>query len=362
VTPDEESPLNPVPEPVVEAAFRRAGQARGAPTPEAWTPTLMDHYGRCLGLFCVARPIRPRSPQAPLGPSLRPILRGPRIRSYLDLTDDRDTVILSDAPAEAIAEGESAWDYATVIERPEGGRPPWAIGRRPTPIPTLWDAGVLQPAELAAVYESFCARAPDEQPPDEVALALATLVILHTGLDPVSVLGMSADPPPEGERTAAWLIPDRAMIAHELPADLPASPDPLPPDLYFPGGRVVELPLPPVLARLARVYDAHRAAQGRPFAGGPYLRLDGPEGARPLLLLELERRLQAISARVTPASLRRTFAPLYAWADLEPVLGAVIANRFPMSLRSTTFYTNVAAGGLAECGFRSKVNARIGRT
>ncbi len=51
---------------------------------------------------------------------------------------------------------------------------------------------------------------------------------------------------------------------------------------------------------------------------------------------------------MTPASLRRTFAALYTWADLEPVLGAFIANRFPMSLRSTTFYTNVAAPELAE--------------
>jgi hypothetical protein len=76
------------------------------------------------------------------------------------------------------------------------------------------------------------------------------------------------------------------------------------------------------------------AAHGRQSAGRPYLRLEGPEGPRPLLLRDLERRLQAISARVTPASLRRTFAALYTWADLEPVLGAFIANRFPMSLRS----------------------------
>jgi hypothetical protein len=206
---------------------------------------------------------------------------------------------------------------------------------------------VLQPAELAAVYESLCARAPDEQPPDEVALALATLLILHTGLDPLAVLGMPADPVPNGERPAVWVIPDRAMIAHELPEDLPSSPDPLPPDQYLPGGRVVELPLPQVLARLARVYDERRAAPSLPSKGGPYLQLDGPAGPRPLLLRDLEGRLQAISARVTPASLRRTFAALYAWATLEPVLGAVIANRFPISLRSTGFYTNVAAPTLA---------------
>jgi hypothetical protein len=348
VPPHEDSPRDPFPEAIVDAAFRRAGQARGAPTPEAWTPTLTDHHGRCLALFCGARPIRPRYPQAPPGAGLRPIVRGPRIRSYLDVTDDRDTVIMSDAPPEALADGESPWDYATVIERPEGGRPPWAVGRRGTPIPTLWDAGVLQPAELAAVYASLCARAPEEQPPDEVALALATLVILHTGLDPLAVLGMPADTTPEGERPALWVIPDLTTIAHELPEDLPSSPDPLPPDQYLPGGRVVELPLPPVLARLARVYDARRAAHGRQSAGRPYLRLEGPEGPRPLLLRDLERRLQAISARVTPASLRRTFAALYTWADLEPVLGAFIANRFPMSLRSTTFYTNVAAPVLAE--------------
>jgi hypothetical protein len=348
VTPHEALPTDPFPEPVVNAAFLRAGRARGAPTPEAWTPTLTGHYGRCLTLFCVARPIRPRYPQAPLGPRLRPIVRGPRINSYLDVTDDWETVIMSDAPAEAVAEGESVWDYATVIELPEGGRPPWAVGRRGPPIPTLWDAGGLQPAELAAVYESFCAKAPDEQPPDEVALALATLLILHTGLDPISILGMPGDQAPEGERPAVWVIPDRTTIAHELPEDLPSSPDPLPSDQYLPGGRVVELPLPSVLARLARVYDARRAAPGLQSEGRPYLRLEGPTGPRPLILRDLERRLQAISTRVTPASLRRTFAALYAWANVEPVLGAFIANRFSMSLRSTAFYTNVAAQELAE--------------
>jgi hypothetical protein len=78
VPPHEDSPTDAIPEPVVDAAFRRAGQARGAPTPEAWTPTLTDHHGRCLTLFCVARPIRPRYLQAPLGSRLHPIVRGPR--------------------------------------------------------------------------------------------------------------------------------------------------------------------------------------------------------------------------------------------------------------------------------------------
>lgn len=341
------SAIHPLPEPVVDAAFLLAGRALGAPTREAWTPTLRDHHGRVLAMFCVSRPIRPRYPPGPPGTRLCRILTGPRISTYLEVADGQETVITTDAPAEALAEGESPWDYARAIEVPEGGRPPWAVPRRGAQSTTPWDAGVLQPAELAAVYKSFCASPLEGQSSDELALALGTLQILHTGLDPISILGMAGDTAPNGERPPVWLSPGLKTIAHELPEGLPSSPDPLPPDQYLPGGRLVELPLPGVLAQLVTAYEAQRAGQDGRSPGGPYLQLRGPHGPRPLGLLDLERRLRTISARVTSVRLRRTFDALYGWAGLEPILGAFISNRFPFRLLSTAFYTNIATEELA---------------
>jgi len=349
--PPPESLHEPLPVPVVDAAFLGAGAALGRPTRESWNQTLEDDYGRGLALFCSPRRIHPRYRRGLSGPRIRALRTGPRGTSYVEEVEGRETIITVRVAPRALEEGESAWDYSTAVEVPgDEDRSAWAppggrVAR--TSLSTPYDPGVAQPPELLALYCSFLREPPDAVSRTDLVLGLAALTIVHYGAEPADVLGMVSARPVDPAGPRLWINPERLTLSHNLPDDLPAhkTRPPGEPDECLPSGALAELPLLPPLAALTSTYEACRQSVA---GSGPYLRLDTPDGLRPVTLADLERWLGRVSPHLTPARLRQTFMPLYMWAGLEPILCAFVANRFGAGLRATAFYVNIGLRELAR--------------
>lgn len=354
VSPADLPPMNPVrgllPVAVVKAAFGRAGCALGRPTLSDWNPALKEDFGRCINLLCEPRSIRPHAPPSPrAGASDRcHLLRVSGSRAtYLERSHGHEALITVHAPESALEEGETAWDWATILAVPEAGdrteRRPARVAQAVALPLSLWDFSVSPSCELAAIHDSFFAQPLAEISRTELSLALATLLILHCGLDPAQVVALAAS---DGGIASLRLDRQRLTLLHALPDDLPARHTHRPPDLadHLPGDRIVEVPLPPLMAAVVQAYEAKRTPEE---ASSPYLQVETPAGLAPLTLAALEARLKHIAAGLTPARLRRTFQPLYAWAGLQPLLCAYLANRFDFNLRATAFYANLTNQELA---------------
>lgn len=180
---------------------------------------------------------------------------------------------------------------------------------------------------------------------NDIVLALTSTLILHQGAEPAAVMRMGRTQ----SKTSGdlWINPERFTVSHHLPEELPGCKDehPTDPAEYLAGGGVVELSLLPPLSNLIRLYEQWR--QGDPDSD-TYLQLESLEGSlRPVTLADLEAWLYHFCSSLTPARLRRAFAPLYAWAGLEPILCAFIANHLPADLRATAFYVSISTEELA---------------
>lgn len=145
---------------LVEAAFLQAGQALGRSTRKSWNQTLEDEYGRCRALFCEKRPIYPRYRREGYRARIRPLRISPRVSSFVEEVDNRETIITIRTAPGAVEEGESPWDYASAVEVPGNEEQSGAVtfSWKPPPrvaLSTPWDAGVAQLPELLALYRGL---------------------------------------------------------------------------------------------------------------------------------------------------------------------------------------------------------------
>lgn len=342
----------PLPVPVINDAYLRAGTALGRQTRTSWNQTLKDCYGRCLALFCRPRRMHPRYRRNHPRPRIQPLRVGPRASSFVEEVDGQETIITVRAAPNALEEAECLWDYSTAIDVPgeedrtAGWTPPWGRSRRAL-LSSPWDTDVVQLPELVALHRSLWKDSASNLPRNDLVFGLAALTIVHCGVGSADAVRLVPARPEDPMGPRWWITPQTLTISHSLPDDLPAHKDyhPDDPAAYQPYGGLVELPLLPPLSGLVYEYDV----RCRDDAGSAaYLQLDTTQGLQPLTLTDLEGWLYRISPTLTPIRLRRTFEALYTWAGLEPILCALIANRLPAGLRATAFYTNISLQELAR--------------